>query len=135
MLIKTQFVGRDLQIDVYNWEEFDAVADTLISAGIKPRYRPLSPDPAKREGRRYVAPANKVNDLENILGGLFQPSGGFVPALAVGNNYACREISIGGRGRGCEDLKASNKSNAKFKCGLIARQKNWFGGAARKGYC
>jgi hypothetical protein len=138
MLIYTRFLtSGDLQMDAYTYslEEFEAVENTLTAAGVAPTYQQLPRDKAEREGRRYTAPSHRLHHLEAELEGSFLSTGEFVPAAGTGNNYACREISIGGQAKGCEDLVAPSDAVAQTKCALIARNKNWFGGVPGRGTC
>ncbi len=138
MLIVTWFVtSGDLKIDAYTHsrQDFDGVEETLRMASIPLGFQPIPSDSARRSGRRYIAPAAQVGDLELVLQGKFQANGQFIPALGIGNKYACHEISLGGPGSRCENFKAPSKSVALTKCALIAQRNNWFGGQPYPGMC
>lgn len=138
MLIQTQFLlSSDLQLDAYTYriEEFTAVENTLIEARVQPTYQKLPSDRAERDGRRYVVPSRQVGNLETVLEGTFRATGQFVPGAGTGNNYACREIVLQGKGKRCENLVAPSDAVAQTKCALIAQKNNWFGGVPDRGTC
>jgi hypothetical protein len=138
MVIRTWFApNSDLQLDAYSHstEEFSVLEHTLALADIQPIFSRLPRDPAGRRGQRYVAQATQVPAFESVLGGSFLPNGRFVLGAGAGNAYACRELTIGGAGSGCENMLAPSLSVAQTKCWLIAGTRNWFGGVPRPGSC
>ena len=64
-----------------------------------------------------------------------KPDGSFLPLVGTGISYACWEISLGGKGSGCENLQAPNDHVALTKCSMIAGNRNWFGGVTKQGKC
>lgn len=138
MLIQTQFLpSGDLQIDAYasNVADFDGLESVLVAAGIKTISHKLPPDFASRDGRRYTVPSSLVDSFESLLEGTFQYNGKFVPATGTGKNFACWEITLSGKGFGCEDIRAQNRNLAITKCSMIAGNNNWYAGVPSPGTC
>ncbi len=130
----------ELTAATFSLTEFDSLRIVLLKAGIGDVFRrvPFKKIGIDREGRNvrvYSVGRRFIPRLEQRLGGSFDPSGLFMIASAVGHNYACREIVVGGRGKGCEDIVAPDDSTALVKCALIAGRNRWFGGEANAGSC
>ena len=138
MLVNTKFLpSGELQIDAYSFslDEFLALEETLRTAGVNTISQQIPSDASGRDGRRYTATSTQTKALEELLGGKFQSNGEFVSSVGAGNPYACVEINLSGKGVGCEELLASDKSSAQTKCALIARKNGWFGGVPNEGTC
>ena len=139
MLIETRFIGTgDLELNAYTYstDEFASLETVLRIAGSSSEFVRLRPDRGGREGRRYGVSAPEVPRLESVLEGAFRTDGVFAPAtVAPGRQFACREITLGGTGRGCANLIAPDTAVARVKCALIARANNWFGGVPNPGTC
>lgn len=119
----------------YSRAEFGALHDVLSRLGIIRMRNPPSRDRAGREVNEYSIARRSIKRLEKVLGGHFEADGRFIPTrTGKGRRYACREVTTGGRGHGCEEITASDDS-AVVKCALIAGQNNWFGSEPSAGAC
>ena len=138
MLIKSGFLpSGDLQLAAYtfNDQEFSDLETVLSSIGAGTGFRPLPKDSKNRRGRAYSVSASDIPKLEAALEGIFLANGDFVPSSGSGNNYRCREATLGGAGSGCEDMKAPDLAKARVRCAAIAGQRHWFGGVVSTGKC
>ncbi|MBI3702949.1 MAG: hypothetical protein HY244_03630 [Rhizobiales bacterium] len=135
--ISTSTGDLELEATTFSEMEFAAVEDVLRKLGIEVRFSPLEPKPRdNRERRRYNVSHDLIPKLENALSGHFLRTGEFQPSpTQPGSVYACEEVKLSGRGKGCEELAASDMAAARVKCGLVANSKKWFGGVPRPGTC
>lgn len=117
-------------------EEFRAAERTFLRARIVPFAREvLSEGRDGRLARRYWAKLSDMPRLGRVLGGTFDERLAFHPISSSGQAFACRELSVMGRGDGCENMSAPDEDVARTRCALIANQKGWYGGKAVTGTC
>lgn len=139
MLIRTtRREPQVLLIEAYTFSnrEWMALEDTLGRAEVRREFSPLDRDAAGRPGRRYYAEGlQQIGMLEALLGGRFDANGRFQPEPSTAKQYACREVTRNGIGKGCQEFAAADDSSAVVKCGIIAGQHNWLGGDPTPGTC
>jgi hypothetical protein len=132
--------GKSLFLDAYSYQidEIATVATLLRRVVGVFETIDLERDDADRWGKRHVITSVYVGQLEKRLGLRFRGRGDTTAILVVkplGAGYRCTEISAHGEGTGCINMSASDESEAKVKCALIAGHNAWFGGEAALGKC
>jgi len=138
MLIVSEFTqSGDLRLAAYSYDqtEFQDLELFLTRFGMLSRWGPLPGDEHGRECRAYVIWKKLISTFESIIGGEFTETGKFKPKSGAGNEFACEEIVLGGRGGTCETISALDLAGARAACGLLAQTRGWFGGVPKPGPC
>lgn len=142
MRIKSLFYSEDvlyLDVSTHNAADLEIVETTFVNDNIPFKREELKQDERERRLIRYTLTGDAIERLARILGGGFRKDGVFIADRTKPKKgekvFACRELSKGGSGRGCEEIPAQNFNVASMKCALIAQKKGWFGGVPKEGYC